>query len=292
MKSGVSGVWGSLEPGFFWSLDSSGVWSLRSGVWSLESEVRRLGSEVWSLKSGGWGLESGVRKASRPGAGVAPRGRGKTHLVSGPGARGAIGGRGLRVRGRESGVGSRESGVGSRESGVGKASRPGAGVAPGAGARLIWSQGRAACRGLSQEQGRAPGAEIWGRGLRRGRGRAEVEAGRRVAPGAGALWSQGRAACRGLSQEGVKAGRRGCPKGPGRDRARRPGAVSWAGACVASRESGRPRPGAGVAPGAETRLFEPPGLRSQGGGQGRVKAGGRGQDWSAPRPGQDIFEDR
>ena len=129
----------------------------------------------------------------------------------------------MRVRGRESGVGSRESGVGSRESGVGKASRPGAGVAPGAGARLIWSQGRAACRGLSRE--------------------------------------------------GVKAGRRGCPKGPGRDRARRPGAVSWAGACVASRKSGRPRPGAGVAPGAETRLFEPPGLRSQGGGQGRVKAG-------------------
>jgi len=71
------------------------------------------------------------------------------------------------------------------------------------------------------------------------------------------------------SREGVKAGRRGCPKGAGA----RPGKAARGGACVASRKSGRPRPGAGVAPGAETRLFEPPGLRSQGRGQGRVKAG-------------------
>ena len=72
-----------------------------------------------------------------------------------------------------------------------------------------------------------------------------------------------------MSREGVKAGRRGCPKGAGA----RPGKAARGGACVASRKSGRPRPGAGVAPGAETRLFEPPGLRSQGRGQGRVKAG-------------------
>ena len=114
--------------------------------------------------------------------------------------------------------------------------------------------------------------------MRRGRGRAEVEAGRRVAPGAGALWSQGRAP--------------GLPQGAGA----RPGKAARGGLLGRGlrRESGVGEAEARRrgCPGGRDKAVRAARVEESGGGQGRVKAGGRGQDWSAPRPGQDIFEDR
>ena len=278
MKSGVSGVWGSLEPGFFWSLDSSGVWSLRSGVWSLESEVRRLGSEVWSLKSGGWGLESGVRKASRPGAGVAPRGRGKTHLVSGPGRVPGLESQGSGVGSRESGVGSRESGVGSREGvkagrrgcprgrgkthlvsrpgrvpGLEPGTRPGArggNLGPGLASRSRARGGRGRAPGcprgrgsLVSRPGRVPGLEPG-----RGQGRAPgLPQGAGARPGKAA---RGGLLGRGLRRESgvgeAEARRRGCPGG--RDKAVRAARVEESG--------GGSRQGQGRGPGARLECPE------------------------------------